>query len=109
GRSFLMLNYMVVMVGGGLGTGARFWLSGFVAERGGELFPLGTLVVNVTGSFAIGFLAAFTDPEGSFLVSPRVRQFFMIGVCGGYTTFLSFQLKTLDFSQERDWFYAKLH
>ena len=104
-----MLNYMVVMVGGALGTGARFWLSGFVAERGGELFPLGTLVVNVTGSFAIGFLAAFTDPEGSFLVSPRVRQFFMIGVCGGYTTFSSFSLQTLDLVRNGDWFKACLN
>ena len=82
-----MLDYILVMAGGALGTGARFWVSGFVAERGGELFPLGTLVVNVTGSFAIGFFAAFTDPDGAFLTSPRLRQFFMIGVCGGYTTF----------------------
>jgi len=104
-----MLDYMLVMVGGALGTGARFWLSGFVAERGGELFPLGTLVVNVTGSFAIGFLAAFMDPEGSFLVSPRVRQFFMIGVCGGYTTFSSFSLQTLDLVRNGDWFKASLN
>ena len=60
-----MLDYILVMAGGALGTGARFWLSGFVAERGGELFPLGTLVVNITGSFTIGFIAAFTDPEES--------------------------------------------
>jgi fluoride exporter len=86
-----MLDYMLVMAGGALGTGARFWVSGFAAERGGELFPLGTLVVNVTGSFAIGFFAAVTDPEGAFLASPRLRQFFMIGVCGGYTTFSSLQ------------------
>ena len=97
------------MVGGALGTGARFCVSGFVAERGGELFPLGTLVVNVTGSFAIGFLAAFTDPGGSFLVSPRLRQFFMIGVCGGYTTFSSFSLQTLDLVRDGDWFKAGLN
>jgi len=47
-----MLDYILVMAGGALGTGARFWVSGFVAERGGELVPLGTLLVNVTGSFA---------------------------------------------------------
>ena len=88
-----MLDYILVMAGGALGTGARFWLSGFVAERGGELFPLGTLVVNITGSFTIGFIAGFTDPEGSFLVSPRIRQFLMVGVCGGYTTFSSFSYK----------------
>jgi fluoride exporter len=104
-----MLDYILVMVGGALGTGARFWLSGLVAERGGELFPLGTLVVNVTGSFAIGFVAAFTDPEGAFLVSPRLRQFFMIGVCGGYTTFSSFSLQTLDLAREGDWLKALLN
>ncbi|HEU5246150.1 MAG TPA: fluoride efflux transporter CrcB [Candidatus Udaeobacter sp.] len=104
-----MLDYILVMVGGALGTGARFWASGFVAERGGEFFPLGTLVVNVTGSFAIGFLAAFTDPEGPFLVSPRLRQFLMIGVCGGYTTFSSFSLQTLDLVRDGDWFKASLN
>src|SRR5436305_8367449 len=91
-----MLNYIVVMLGGALGTGARFWPSGIVAGRVGEFFPLGTLVVNVTGSFLIGFFAAFIDSEGPFLVPPRFRQFFMIGVCGGYTTISSFTLQTLD-------------
>jgi fluoride ion exporter CrcB/FEX len=59
-----MLSYILVMFGGALGTGARFWMSGLIAERAGEFFPLGTLVVNVSGSFVIGFFAAFTDPEG---------------------------------------------
>jgi fluoride exporter len=104
-----MLDYILVMVGGALGTGARFWLSGLVAERGGEVFPLGTLVVNITGSFAIGFFAAFTDPEGSLFVSPRVRQFFMIGLCGGYTTFSSFSLQTLDLVRDGDWFKAGMN
>jgi len=98
-----MLGYILVMLGGALGTGARFWMSGFIAERGGEFFPLGTLVVNVSGSFVIGFFAAFAGPEGPVLVSPRFRQFFMIGVCGGYTTFSSFSLQTLDFARDGDW------
>src|SRR5215831_13994565 len=109
GRSFLMLTYIWVMLGGALGTGARFWASGFIAERTGEFFPVGTLVVNVTGSFIIGFFAAFTDPEGVVLVSPRFRQFFMIGVCGGYTTFSSFSLQTLDFVRDGDWMKALLN
>ena len=49
-----MLSYILVMLGGALGTGARFWASGFIAERAGQFFPLGTLVVNATGSFVIG-------------------------------------------------------
>ena len=104
-----MLIYILVMLGGAFGTGARFWMSGFIAERGGEFFPLGTLVVNVSGSFVVGFFAAFTSTEGPVLVSPRFRQFFMIGVCGGYTTFSSFSLQTFDFARDGDWLKALLN
>ena len=104
-----MVSYVFVMLGGALGTGARFWMSGFVAERAGEFFPLGTLVVNISGSFVVGFFAAFTGPEGPVLVSPRFRQFFMIGVCGGYTTFSSFSLQTLDLARDGDWLRALLN
>ena len=104
-----MLNYILVMLGGALGSGARFWVSGIVAERAGEFFPLGTLAVNVTGSFIVGFFAAFSDPEGPFLVPPRFRQFFMIGICGGYTTFSSFSLQTLDLVRDGDWSKACLN
>lgn len=104
-----MLSYLFVMLGGALGTGARFWVSGFIAERAGEFFPLGTLAVNISGSFAVGFFAGFTGAEGPFLVSPRFRQFFMIGICGGYTTFSSFSLQTLDLARDGDWFKASLN
>jgi CrcB protein len=104
-----MLDYFWVMLGGALGTGARFWASGVVAQRFGEFFPLGTLVVNVTGSFAIGFFATFSDPQAAFLVPPRVRQFVMIGICGGYTTFSSFSLQTLDLAHNGDWLKAGLN
>jgi fluoride exporter len=104
-----MFSYVLVMLGGALGTGARFWASGFIAERAGEFFPLGTLVVNVSGSFVVGFFAALTGSEGPVLVSPRFRQFFMIGVCGGYTTFSSFSLQTLDLARDGDWLKALLN
>ena len=97
------------MLGGALGTGARFWISGFIAEGVCEFFPLGTLVVNVSGSFIVGFFDAFTGLEGPLLVSPRFRQFFMIGVCGGYTTFSSFSLQTLDLTRDGDWLKALLN
>ena len=104
-----MLNYLSIMLGGALGTGARFWLSGLVASRYGEVFPLGTLVVNVTGCFLAGAFAAVSDPSGRFLVSPQVRQFFLIGVLGGYTTFSSFGLQTMDLARSGDWLKAAMN
>ena len=101
-----MLTYLYVMLGGALGTGARFWLSVIIATRFGEFFPVATLFVNVTGSFAIGFFAALTDPEGRFPATLTSRQFFMIGVCGGYTTFSAFSLQTLDLAHAGEWWKA---
>ena len=65
--------------------------------------------MNVSGSFIIGFFAAVTDPGGRFLVPPRARQFVMIGLCGGYTTFSSFSLQTLDLARDGDWLRAGLN
>jgi len=101
-----MLSYLWVSIGGAIGSAARFWISGVVAERYGETFPYGTLAVNVTGCFVVGIFAALTDPEGRLLVSPSFRQFFMIGVCGGYTTFSSFSLQTLALAHDGEWFRA---
>jgi CrcB protein len=67
------------------------------------------LFVNVSGSFIIGFVAALTDPAGSFLVAPRIRQFVMIGILGGYTTFSSFSIQTLDLARDGDWLRAGLN
>src|ERR1700682_6498648 len=103
GGSFFMLAYFWISLGGAIGSAARFWLSGIVADRYGQTFPYGTLAVNVTGSFIVGAFAALTDPDGRWLVSPSFRQFFMIGVCGGYTTFSSFSLQTLTLAQEGEW------
>jgi CrcB protein len=80
-----------------------------VADRVGEFFPLGTLLVNLSGSFAIGLCAGISDPPGPFLIGPNLRRFFMIGLCGGYTTFSSFSLQTLDLMYEGDWLKAALN
>ena len=104
-----MVSYLWIMLGGALGTGARFWLSGVVAGNMGEAFPVGTLIVNITGSFVIGFFAGLIDPQGPFLIGPRVRQFVMMGFCGGYTTFSSFSLQTLELARAGDWLRAGLN
>ena len=88
--------YFWVMLGSALGGGARYWFSGVVSHQFGETFPWGTLIVNVTGSFVIGFFSTLTGPDGRVFVGSETRQFVMIGICGGYTTFSSFSLQTLN-------------
>lgn len=104
-----MLNYFWVGLGGALGSVGRFWFSGLIVRHFGDAFPLGTLLVNISGSFAIGFFATFTGPDGRWLASQSVRAFFMAGICGGYTTFSSFSLRTLTLAQESKWLYAGLN
>jgi CrcB protein len=95
--------YFWVALGGALGTLGRFCLSLAASTQFGESFPWGTLIINITGSFAIGFFATLTDTGGTLLVRPEMRAFFMIGLCGGYTTFSSFSLQTLRLAQGGQW------
>lgn len=99
------LTYLWIGVGGALGSVARAWLSFAIAARFGETFPWGTLVVNVTGSFVIGLFATLTT-EGPWLVSPAFRQFFIYGICGGYTTFSSFSFQTLKLMRDGEYLHA---
>jgi CrcB protein len=85
---------MWVALGSVLGGTARFWLSGFVARRVGETFPWGTVVVNVSGAFLLGVLAASAANHGMF-AELRPWQFAAIGILGTYTTVSSFSLQTL--------------
>jgi len=101
-----MLAYLWIAIGGALGSVGRFWFSGIVGRHFGETFPWGTLLVNISGSFAIGLFAALAEPGGRRLIGPTGRQFFMYGVCGGYTTFSSFSLQTLELMRAGDWFKA---
>ncbi len=101
-----MFLYLLIALGGALGSVARYALSGVIAQHIGETFPWGTLIVNATGSFAIGFFATLTGPDGRWLVSGEARQFFMIGICGGYTTFSSFSLQTLALTRDGEWLRA---
>ena len=101
-----MVTYFWIAVGSALGGIARFFVSGVTAQLIGETFPWGTLIVNITGSFIIGFFATLTGPDGRVFVGTTGRQFVMIGICGGYTTFSSFSLQTLNLMNDGEWFYV---
>jgi CrcB protein len=100
------MSYVWIFIGGGLGTLARFAASGLVARIVGETFPWGTIVVNVSGSFLIGVVATLAAPEGRLLLPPEVRQFILVGLFGGYTTFSAFSLQTLALARDGEWLQA---
>ena len=101
-----MSLYLWIALGSALGGLARYALSGFVAHHIGETFPWGTLIVNVSGSFIIGFFSTLTEPDGRFLVGGTIRQFVMTGLLGGFTTYSSFSLQTLSLVREGEWLRA---
>jgi len=95
-----MFTYALVGLGSAIGGMLRYWLSGLIATSVGSSFPWGTLAINVTGSLAIGFFATLTASDGRIFVPGEWRTFFMVGICGGYTTFSSFSLQTLNLVQD---------
>jgi fluoride exporter len=105
GWSFFMM-YLWVALGGALGSVSRYWLNGIISAKFGEAFPWGTLLINVTGSLIIGLFATLTTPDGRLFAPAAMRTFFMVGVCGGFTTFSSFSLQTLNLANDGEWLYA---
>ena len=103
-----MIAYLWVAIGGALGSVSRFWLNGVISSRFGETFPWGTMLINITGSFVIGLIGSLANPEGRMDSQSRAfaTQFLMIGICGGFTTFSSFSLQTLNLLRDREWLYA---
>lgn len=101
--------YLLIMAGGALGSGARYFCSGLVAAIAGPSFPWGTIVVNVAGSFLIGFFNTLSGPDGRLLVGTETRQFVMVGILGGYTTFSSFSLQTLNLIRDGEWLPASVN
>ena len=102
-----MKDAFAVMLGGAVGSLARWLVNVFFAQFAWvDSFPLATLSVNVTGSFGIGVLAGILSDEGLLTSPPTVRNLIMAGFFGGYTTFSSFSLQTLDLARNNALFSA---
>ena len=104
----LLMQYLVIGLGGALGSMLRFGIGTFIdsgmSKGTGPIFPWGTIVVNITGCFIIGFIATISVAgEGRIYLSPLTRSFITIGILGGYTTFSSFSLQTLTLAQAGQW------
>ncbi len=90
-----MAETLLIALGGALGSVARYWLGLWALPLSREL-PWGTILINIAGSFAISFFGTLTLATGRYPAPEGARLFFMVGVCGGFTTFSSFSLQTLD-------------
>jgi CrcB protein len=101
-----MKSYLLIALGSGFGGMARYWCSGFMAAYLGETFPWGTIMVNVLGSFGIGLFVTLTAPDGRLFVGTEIRHFFIFGLFGGFTTFSSFSVQTLNLVRGGEWLQA---
>jgi len=88
------MQFVLVGIGGAVGSVARYAIVLAFADLAPTTFPLGTVLVNITGSALIGALAGLASTRHA--LNPQLAQFLMVGVCGGYTTFSSFSLQTFE-------------
>lgn len=88
-----MLNYILVSAGAAIGGALRYGLSSFIQRNQSVIFPYGTLIVNVLGSFILGIIMFYLNEKG--LIGNDFRLFLTVGFCGGFTTFSTFSYETL--------------
>jgi fluoride exporter len=96
----LLVSYLVIGIGSALGGLARYGCGLLALALWGPSFPWGTIGVNIIGSFIIGAFNTLTGPDGRLYVRPLGRQFVMVGLCGGYTTFSAFGLESVALLQQ---------
>ena len=101
-----MMSYVWIAIGSALGGMARHWCTIVATAWFGATFPWGTLFINILGSFVIGLFFALTGPYGRFDAPLDAKLFVMTGICGGYTTFSSFSLQTLNLVRDGEMAFA---
>lgn len=98
------MTLLWVGLGGFLGANARYLLGGWIAARYGSLFPYGTFVINISGSFILGFFLAFAQDRA--WVQPNLRLLFAVGFVGAYTTFSTFEYESMRLLQDGEFLLA---
>lgn len=102
-----MMNYLFVSIGAALGGALRYWMADFVQKYLPISFPYGTLAVNVVGSFILGIIIFVIDTRQ--MINYQTKIFLTIGFCGGFTTFSTFSLETINLLRHSEYFYAFLN
>jgi len=92
---------LVISIGAILGANARWFISRYAARVLGPVFPYGTLFINVTGSFIVGFFMIWATER--VLLDPRWRLLIVVGFCGAFTTFSSFAFETMAYFEQGQW------
>lgn len=88
-----MINYILVSIGAAIGGAVRYGLSNYIQKNQSIIFPSGTLLVNITGSFILGIIMFYLNEKE--LISNELRLFLTVGFCGGFTTFSTFSYETI--------------
>ena len=96
----MLLNPLLVFLGGGLGAVSRYLLTSFIGNQVGGNFPFGTFTANVLGSFCMGF-AMFCFMSRGMAVPEHIRLLLLVGFLGGFTTFSSFSMETVSLLQDQ--------
>jgi CrcB protein len=101
------MNYLIIGAGGFVGAITRYILAVWIGERWGRSFPLGTFIINVTGSFLIGLLMTLMAER--FTENPQWRLLLVVGFLGAYTTFSSFEYETGALLKDGEWLFASIN
>lgn len=101
------MKYLIVSFGAGIGGALRYWVSDFVYKYLPAFFPFGTLAVNIIGSFILGIIIFYFDDRE--IISQNLKLFLTIGFCGGFTTFSTFSLETINLFRESEYLLASVN
>jgi len=97
----LLKNFLAISLAAIVGANLRYLLSRIAARQFGPVFPYGTLLINVVGSFIVGFFIIWTTER--VLIDPRWRLVVVIGFCGSFTTFSSYAFETVAYFEQGQW------